>query len=267
MCSSDLVYGRVEQPILRDDQPARGPFVSHYAAEKARAEEWLRDLGDIPGLSILTLRPGLIWGPRSPWVVWPAQQMVDGTAYLYDGGRGICNLCHVDNLCRGILAIVRHPDAHSGFFNIADREVVTWKRYYDALAAGMGLRDFAPHALDGTVFRDTWKARLASLRHEPALRALKARLPNPLKVRWRRKLERAAGIGGGAADAVPAPRPDRGMWGLQTTRHALPAGDFHRAFGTAGWLDFETAADRVGAWLRFAGFGADGVESDPWDAS
>ena len=51
-------------------------------------------------ITIVVLRPGLIWGPRSPWVLGPASELVNGTAYLVGDGGGICNLIYVDNLVR-----------------------------------------------------------------------------------------------------------------------------------------------------------------------
>ncbi len=95
--SSAEVFGRAEAQHLSDDSAPDGQHWMAYALAKTAAETWLRSQSDGP-VQIVILRPGLIWGPGSGWLVEPAKALIDGTAYLFNGGRGICNLIHVDNL-------------------------------------------------------------------------------------------------------------------------------------------------------------------------
>src|SRR5439155_1239680 len=103
--SSASVYGAVEQPDLPDDAP---PWPGHwmaYARQKGVAENFLRERMAERRLAIVVLRPGLVWGPGSPWVLGPATDLLRGAAFLAGSGGGICNLMYVDDLLRGIDAV------------------------------------------------------------------------------------------------------------------------------------------------------------------
>src|SRR6185503_20187929 len=67
--SSAAVYGQVDRPDLPDDAP---PLCDHwmpYARQKALAENFLRERMSGSQPAIVVLRPSLIWGPGSPWVL------------------------------------------------------------------------------------------------------------------------------------------------------------------------------------------------------
>src|SRR5206468_10798087 len=66
------------------------------------SENFLRERMAERRLAIVVLRPGLVWGPGSPWVLGPATDLLRGAAFLAGSGGGICNLMYVDDLLRGI---------------------------------------------------------------------------------------------------------------------------------------------------------------------
>lgn len=257
--SSAIIHGSVESPSIGDDEAPAGPYVTVYAREKARAESWIRAEAHREGLTLVTLRPGLIWGPRSPWVVLPAQQLLDGTAFLFDNGCGICNLLHVDNLVQAIRTIGHHPNPTGGFFHLSDPQPVTWRHYYEALASEMGTGIESIHPLDSRHYRPSRWERVTKHRDHPWLRVLKQSLPNAAKFRCRWQIERLrSAVRRPAPDSDrPAPRPPAWMKVLQTTRHSLPVDRFATAFGWDAWISFAEGMRRTGAWLRFAGFAAE----------
>jgi nucleoside-diphosphate-sugar epimerase len=113
--SSAEVFGRAEQAGLTEDSVPDGEHWMEYGREKAAAEAWLREQADGPVKTVI-LRPGLIWGPGAGWLVQPAQALIDGTAFLFNEGRGICNLIHVDNLIEHLLELARSDDVESGVY-------------------------------------------------------------------------------------------------------------------------------------------------------
>jgi FkbM family methyltransferase len=264
--SSATVYGQVERPDLPDDAPPQLDHWMPYAREKGRAENWLRERMADARLAIVVLRPGLIWGPRSPWVLGPAAELVRGAAYLVGDGGGVCNLMYVDNLVRSIDAVVAHPAPVSGFYNVADDETTTWREYYAALAAGLGVNAAKIHTVPGDRYRAGADGFVEQLKQLAPYRWLKNRLPQETKAAIKLHLKRAlasdrpAQPGAGAKPAVT-----RDMWQLQTTRHPLPNARFQAVFGHQNPISFASGLAASLAWLRFIGLdgpGADAVRQE-----
>ena len=154
---------------------------------------------------VRTLRPGLIWGPRSPWVVGPASELLAETAYLFAGGNGICNLVHVDHLAQIILKVARHPDPVPGFYNVGDPETVTWREYYQALAAQMGLLEPRIHELPLDSYRESPLRRFLALKDTAPARALKRRMRNQTKAQIQLFLKETAARWSGTEPAEVPP--------------------------------------------------------------
>ena len=137
--SSAAVYSQIARPGLPDDAAPQLDHWMSYARQKGLAESFLRERMREPRPAIVVLRPSLVWGPGSPWVLGPARELLAGSAYVVGDGAGVCNLTYVDNLVRSILAVADDPAPVSGFFHLRDDENVTWREYYAALAAGLGV--------------------------------------------------------------------------------------------------------------------------------
>jgi nucleoside-diphosphate-sugar epimerase len=162
--SSATVFGRIEQPDLADDARPRRDLWMAYAREKGRAEDFLRAQMGNGAVTVVVLRPSLIWGPGSPWVLGPATALTRAEAYLIDEGEGVCNLMYVDDLVRGIHAVAAHPAPRPGFFNVGDDVVPTWRAYYTALAEGLGIDPKTIHVARGGRYRARPRERLEGLR-------------------------------------------------------------------------------------------------------
>ena len=245
--SSATVYGQVDRPDLPDDAPPVRDHWMPYAREKGRAEDLLRGRMADGRLAVVVLRPGLVWGPGSPWVIGPATDLVRGTAYLVGDGGGICDLMYVDDLVRAIFAAVERPVA--GFFHVADDEVPTWRAYYTALADGLGIDAGAVHAVPGDRYRAGMLDRLDTVKSAPAYRWLKERLSLETRMAMKARLRRPA-----RATAAPrGPSVTRTMWTLQTTRHRRPTAKFHESYGIGAGTSFSAGVATSLDWLRFIG--------------
>src|SRR5258706_621702 len=162
---------------------------------------------------------------------------------------------YVDNLVRSINAVVAHPEQVSGFYNVADDGTTTWREYYGALAAGLGVE----MATIGTVPGDRYRAGLSGLleeikNHLPPYQWLKHGLSsetkNAIKLRLKRALSRdpPPQWNGG-----PQPVVTRDMWHLQTTRNPLPTAKFRATFGHRDLTSFASGLAASLAWVRFIG--------------
>jgi nucleoside-diphosphate-sugar epimerase len=253
--SSAEVFGQVDSPDVHDDTPPLANHWMDYARGKAAAEEALRLRFSDSRVACIILRPGLIWGPRSPWVEGPANQFATGRAFLLGGGHGICNLLYVDNLIYSILGVVDHKGAKSGCYNLADNEITTWREYYEALARELRIDFAAIHQLPADAFCETMATRLAGLKQSPLGKWLKRKLGKGAKRRLKRAMAslQKAPLADGLAPA-PVPVVTRNDWHLQNTRRKLPTAKFTRTFGSRNRYSFGEAMARTGEWMRFAGF-------------
>ncbi len=262
--SSAVVFGRVLSPDIDDDSPPELDSWMLYAREKGQAENFLRARLTGGGPRIVVLRPGLIWGPRSPWSALPARQLAGGTAWLGGSGQGICNLVHVDNLLRYVRQVLRSPDAVSGFYNVADPDTVTWQTFYEAMATGLGYpltrirtTESGPRLASPGALLDWLKQRPPFYR---IMKGLLKMLSSESKSQLKYYLPALAGGGFQPPCPVDAPvlqsaaRLTREQWALHNTRHRLPTAKFVRDFGDPGLMSFDEALAATLPWLSFAGF-------------
>ena len=249
--SSAEVFGRAEAEDLTDESAPDGRHWMAYGRAKAAAEAWLRSHSDGP-LQVVILRPGLVWGPGSGWLVEPAKALVDGTAYLFDGGRGICNLIHVDNLIEHLVQLAKSPDPRSGVFNIADGETLCWADYYRAIAREVGADPSAIRLLREFEFRDSRMHKILDI--APA-RAVKRRMSGDTKGRLKQQLKDWVSPPLAEAQPIhPEPIVTKQLWWLQGTVRKLPSTAFAEHYPDLQLQPFADLMSAGGRWLRYAGF-------------
>src|SRR5258706_5070515 len=162
---------------------------------------------------------------------------------------------YVDNLVRSINAVVAHPEQVSGFYNVADDGTTTWREYYGALAAGLGVE----MATIGTLPGDRYRAGLSGLLEEiknnlPPYQWLKHGLSSETKSAIKLRLKRAVSRERPPPwNGAPQPVVTRDMWHLQATRNPLPTAKFQATFGHRNLTSFASGLDASLAWLRFIG--------------
>ncbi len=139
--SSVMVYGFDYPRYVSEDGPLRGEG-NPYCQTKIESEDALRALHRAGEFETILIRPGDVYGPGSvPWVVRPLELMRRGLFLLIDGGRGIMNHVHVDNLIDGIfLALEREATGQA--FTLTDGAETTFREYFTRLGKLVGRSRF-----------------------------------------------------------------------------------------------------------------------------
>jgi nucleoside-diphosphate-sugar epimerase len=122
-----------------DETYDSGRFANWYAHTKRGAEAEVRRIARDHGLAAVILRPATIYGPGSREVIVEiARALCTGSMLLIDRGRAIVGLCYVENVVDAAMLALRHDSAPGRAFNITDELDVTWRRFTDDLARGLG---------------------------------------------------------------------------------------------------------------------------------
>ena len=92
-------------------------------------------------MPVAVLRPGFIYGPRDRTVLPRlAQRLRDRDVIYIAQGKNALNTTYVGNLVDAILLAVDHPAAVGEAFNITDGEFVSKRRFFEAVADGVGVK-------------------------------------------------------------------------------------------------------------------------------
>lgn len=136
--STTDVYGHPGTREVGEDHAA-SRFGSWYAQTKREAEVEARTVSAQRGLGVAIVRPATVYGPGSRDVIAEiAAAIARGQMLLVDGGAADAGLVYVDNLADLVLLALSHPAAPGGAFNASDALGVSWRRFADDLAAGLG---------------------------------------------------------------------------------------------------------------------------------
>jgi nucleoside-diphosphate-sugar epimerase len=254
--SSAAVHTLTPAAGTDDESPPIVRQKSEYNAAKARAERILTAARTRGRVELVQLRPGIVHGPRSRLVADLAAQLQAGSAWLINDGAGICNAIAVDNLIDAIQLALQRPEADRHVFLLNDRETVTWRDFYAAIATAAGTDLRAVHAVQPPVFRASPSERLARLAATDVAMALMPALPARLK-----RIAKAAA----AAWTYPAvpdawrlpdavrPHVTEELCQLQSCQWRFPTAKAERVLGYKPGLTFAAAMERTAAWMRFAG--------------
>jgi nucleoside-diphosphate-sugar epimerase len=255
--SSASVHGQSPDPGTTEDAPLHRRHAIAYNNAKVAAERQWQRLRQRGGPEIVTLRPAIVFGPRSRWVASCAEDLIAGRAYLLEGGRGVCNTVYVDNLLHAARLALTVPQAAGQTFFVGDRERVTWREFYEPIAKALGIDPATIDNLDrGPDFRPGVGDRLRALKStgpvQFGLRCTPPRLKRSVKAAiagWRNSDAQPA-----ASPAASGPQPTLEMTLLQQCRWQL---DWSKAAAAIGYEPIVSIAEgmrRSIAWLRFAGY-------------
>ncbi len=123
--SSIAVYGNFGDQDVDETWPL-ALYGDPYGDSKIRSELALIEICKETGLSYSIVRPGLVYGPKSPaWAIRLAKWAKAGRMPIIDGGAGLAYPVYIDNLVDLILTCVLHPAAHSQVFNGVDNGPTT----------------------------------------------------------------------------------------------------------------------------------------------
>jgi nucleoside-diphosphate-sugar epimerase len=177
--STASVHGQNPAPGTDESTPITDKQPLPYNAAKVRAE---LAIARVPNVSVCVLRPSIVFGPRSQWTIGLARALQQGSAYLVDGGQGICNSIYVDNLIHAIRIGFDHPRAGEGPFYVGDAEAPTWREFYRPLVEALGYAMDDVHTVPavGPPGR-TWQQRVGVLRQLRFVRRAFGRVPRRVK--------------------------------------------------------------------------------------
>lgn len=263
--SSAVVYGDVLDPVNSDDAPPLSTHWMPYARAKAAAENWLRPRMSDGPLEVVVLRPGIIWGPRSPHTLALAGALSRKNSFLVDGGRWVFNGVFIDNLVAAIQASCNSQGAVAGYYNVGDAEHVTWLDFYTALGA---ILDSDPQRLAAVSSeRFPWSLGAAvdymlSLGPINGLyHRLKGRIPDGVKTAIKARLGDPYEYGLTAAHYSASPGVDRELWHLQNVRHKLPINKFSDTFEQPP-VSFAEGVAKTITWLVAQGYALEPTASN-----
>ena len=254
--SSAVVYGDVPDAI-NDDAPPLSRHWMPYARAKAASEVWLRERLGRGELEITVLRPGVVWGARSPHTLELARTLSGKRACLVDDGQGIFNGIYISNLVAAIRRAVDAEVPAAGFYNVGDQETVTWYGLFAALGEPLGCDPERIARVTSERFPWSASAVFDTVQNLPLVNQLyhrvKTHVPDAIKAALRDRLEGGYAYERPATTYAARPGVSRELWHLQRVRHKLPMEKFARTFGFVPPVRFDEAIERTLRWLASVG--------------
>jgi nucleoside-diphosphate-sugar epimerase len=259
--STASVHGQSPQPGTDESSVLSDQQALPYNNAKVRAERTLSQLRNQGDVELVMLRPGIVFGPRSSWVINFADTLLAGQASLLNRGAGIRNSIYVDNLVHAIYLAATKAEADRQTFLLGDKECVTWADLYHPIAKALGY-DLA-NLPEGIVSKQDAEQKLSLLeRLEPIrvskpVQGLLSIFPHRFRVAAYRAYET---IFESQADLSSTPpqeaRPviSREMAMLYSCQYQLPYENAARILGYQPPVSFQEAMQRTVAWLAFAGY-------------
>lgn len=109
-----------------------------YSETKAEAERLVLAAHDAH-MTVLSIRPRFVWGPRDTSVLPAVVRMAEAGSFAWiDGGRHITSTTHVQNVVAGALCALEQGDGGRAYF-IADDGTRTLREFLSALTATQGV--------------------------------------------------------------------------------------------------------------------------------
>ena len=121
-------------------EPLPESHIDGYTQSKVECERLALEEFRKHGTPVTILRPGFIYGPRDRTVLPRlADRLRKGDVVYIARGRHALNTTYVGNLVDAILLALDSPKAVGEVFNVTDGEFVSKRRFFEAIADGLGL--------------------------------------------------------------------------------------------------------------------------------
>lgn len=254
--SSALVHGH--NPVAGTDETTDLDLQqdSEYNTAKIRAEEKFFAECERHSITPFALRPGLVYGPRSRWIAELATDILEHRAWLYEGGRGICNCIYIDNLVHAITGCLNAADDASGVYLVGDTETVTWEQFYRAAALQLEVPWSTVHQLTRLPdFQRSWHERAANASTHPFLQKLLPLVPPGLKRGAKAVIAATTSKPGDESWTLPTgpePRITQDLALLQRCTWKFPHLRAEQHLDYRPPVTFAEGMERSFAWWRFA---------------
>jgi nucleoside-diphosphate-sugar epimerase len=206
--------------------------------------------------------PSIVYGPRSQWIAKLANQTIERTAYLINGGRGICNAVYVDNLVEAAHLALNAPNVDGESFFVSDTETVTWEEFYLPVLSALGASLADIRYIDPQVFtvsvKDSIRGQMQVAAEAQVVQRLKPHVPPALKKIYKGVLSWTSPAGHVPTSwLLPEQMPldvALDMNYLQQCAYKLPNTKAERLLSYRPKVSFAEGMSRSVAWLKFAGY-------------
>lgn len=244
--------GTDESSLLNDRQPLA------YNNAKVQAEHKLLQLRAKGSVELVILRPSIVFGPQSRWIAGLADDLLRGTAYLVDEGKGICNSIYVDNLVHAIrLSMTAGEEADRQAFLVGDQEQVTWSDFYRPIAEAFGIELAQIPHVACPQFTRSWKERLL----EPLLASEPLQTVLSFSDKLKRVVKKAVPSGNQSSLVSPwippaqrKPIVTQEIALLQQCQYKLPFQKAETILGYKPIVSFPEGCQRSINWLASTGY-------------
>ena len=157
-------------------EPLPQQHIDGYTQSKVEAETLALEYHRKHGVPVVIVRPGFVYGPRDRTVLPRIVERLKERSIVYIArGRYALNTTYVGNIADACLLAADNPAAIGEIFNITDGEFVSKRRFFEAIADGLGLkrpRGFPPVPI--------WLARILANQREGKFR--RENRPNPPRI-------------------------------------------------------------------------------------
>jgi nucleoside-diphosphate-sugar epimerase len=111
-----------------------------YATSKLEAEKVCAKYFQEEKLSIVILRPAVVYGPYAPtWTISVIKQLMNRGFCISEETDGICNPVYVDDVVNAIFLALKGENLAGEIFNISSGEKLTWNEYFARYNELLGL--------------------------------------------------------------------------------------------------------------------------------
>lgn len=159
-----------------ETEPLPERHIDGYTQSKVEAERLVLQYHRKQHVPIVILRPGFVYGPRDRTVLPRlAERLNEGSVIYIARGKYALNTTFVGNIADAVVLAIDNPDAVGEVFNITDGEFVSKRRFFEAVADGLGVRrpkSFPPVPV--------WLARMLANWREGKFR--RENRPNPPRI-------------------------------------------------------------------------------------
>ena len=138
--SSLGVYEARNHHGTEESEPLPTVQMDGYTQTKMEAEQLALQYHREQGVPVTVLRPGFIYGPRDRTLLPKLIENLRGEKVRWlGGGRGALNTIYVANLVDAIFLTVGKTEAIGQVYNLTDGEVVSKRRFIEAIVTGLDL--------------------------------------------------------------------------------------------------------------------------------